>query len=522
MTTRHPGRIPRRFWATLAAMLLAAVAVPAPALAQATADHEVTFSKDIAPILQRSCQNCHRPDALAPMSLITYDDVRPWARAIKNRTGLRDTPGVMPPWFIEKDIGIQRFKDDPSLSDEEIRLIAAWADNGAPQGNPADLPPPIDFRAADEWEIGEPDLVVSSPSFEVKGTAPDWWGPIGSTPSGLTEDRYVAALEYKEVTESVEGERRATVGGNFVVHHAAMTPIVPGMFGGQGRRAAAAGGGAATGAQGRRAAAAAAAGRAGTGGQAGARSADGERPRYEFDLWPVHEVGRNADTFHPRAGRLLQANTDLMFAQMHVHANGADTRARLDVAFKFHPRGYEPTLKNRFMPFGTISDLDFEAMDSNQVMEAFYTLQENTRISIFEPHMHAPGVRMCLDAIQGAKIETLNCAGYDHSWVRVYTYEDDAAPLLPKGTILRITGYFNNSPSNPNVPDPRNWSGGGQRSVDQMFLNLMRGIELTDEEFAAEMAERRQALGLAPGEAVIGCPLCGAAYEPAEDAGDQQ
>jgi len=504
MTTQHSRRISPGTCTLLAAAALAIVVVPAPALAQA--DDEVTFSRDIAPILQRSCQNCHRPDALAPMSLITYDEVRPWARAIKNRTGLRDKPGVMPPWFIEKNIGIQRFKDDPSLSDEEIRLIAAWVDSGAPEGNPADLPPPREFRAADEWEIGEPDLIVSSPTFEVAGTAPDWWGPVGSTPTGLTEDRYVAALEYKEVTESVEGERRDTVGSLFVVHHAAITPIVPGMFGGGDRRAAAA----------------AAGGGANAGGAAGARQGDGERQRSRFDLWPVHEVGRNADIFHPRAGRLLQAESDLMFSQMHLHANGAHTRARLDVAFKFHPRGYEPTLKNRLMPFGTISDLDVEAMDANQVVEAFYTLQENMRISIFEPHMHAPGVRMCLDAINGARIETLNCAGYNHGWVRVYTYEDAAAPLLPKGTILRITGYFNNSPSNPNVPDPRNWSGGGQRSVDQMFLNLMRGIELTDEEFAAEMAERRQALGLTPGETVMGCPLCGSTYEPAGDAGDQQ
>ena len=504
MTTQHSRRISPGTCTLLAGAALAVVMVPAPALAQA--DHEVTFSRDIAPILQRSCQNCHRPDALAPMSLIAYDEVRPWARAIKDRTGLRDKPGVMPPWFIEKNIGIQRFKDDPSLSDEEIRLIAAWVDSGAPEGNPTDLPPPLEFRAADEWEIGEPDLIVSSPTFEVAGTAPDWWGPVGSTPTGLTEDRYVAALEYKEVTESVEGERRDTVGSLFVVHHAAITPIVPGMFGGGDRRAAAA----------------AAGGGENAGGAAGARQGDGERQRSRFDLWPVHEVGRNADIFHPRAGRLLQAESDLMFSQMHLHANGAHTRARLDVGFKFHPRGYEPTLKNRLMPFGTISDLDVEAMDANQVVEAFYTLQENMRISIFEPHMHAPGVRMCLDAINGARIETLNCAGYNHGWVRVYTYEDAAAPLLPKGTILRITGYFNNSPSNPNVPDPRNWSGGGQRSVDQMFLNLMRGIELTDEEFAAEMAERRQALGLTPGEIVMGCPLCGAAEVAAEDAGDQQ
>ena len=107
-----------------------------------TIQDTVTFSKNIAPILQRSCQNCHQPNSVAPMSLITYQEVRPWARAIKERTALRDRRGVMPPWFIEKNIGIQHFKNDPSLSDLEIAQIAKWADSGAPEGNPADLPPP--------------------------------------------------------------------------------------------------------------------------------------------------------------------------------------------------------------------------------------------------------------------------------------------------------------------------------------------------------------------------------------------
>jgi hypothetical protein len=101
----------------------------------------VTFTKDIAPILQRSCQNCHRPDSLAPMSLITYEEVRPWAKAIKERTLLRGRRGSMPPWFIEKEIGIQKFKDDVSLTDVEIGKISRWADSGAPRGNPADMPP---------------------------------------------------------------------------------------------------------------------------------------------------------------------------------------------------------------------------------------------------------------------------------------------------------------------------------------------------------------------------------------------
>ena len=460
------------------ATMMITVAVPAAVAAQVSGDNEVTFSKDIAQILQRSCQSCHRPNALAPMSLIDYDEVRPWARAIKNRTGLRDQPGVMPPWYIEKDIGIQRFKDDPSLTDEEIAKIATWVDNGAPRGDPADMPAPVAFIDVDEWEIGEPDLIVSSPSVTVEGEAPDWWGSIGESPSDLTEDRYVAALEFKEVTESRTGSGRDTVGGLFVVHHSSLGIIDP--------------------------------------------NADENDVTSRFGRWPVHEVGRNADFFNPEAGKLVKAGSKLTFDSVHLHANGSDTRAHLKVGFKFHPRGYEPTLKTEHMFFGNGVDLDIEALDSDQTMEAYFTLPEHAKISIFEPHMHAPGVRMCLEAIWGHSVQTLNCAGYDHSWVRVYTYEDDAAPLLPKGTTLRITGYFNNSPSNPNVPDPRNWSGGGHRSVDQMFINLMRGVYLTDEQFSEALTQRREVLKFTDGDTVIGCPLCGAEEEPADTAGGQQ
>ena len=119
----------------------------------------VTFSKHIAPILQRSCQQCHNPDGGAPMSLMTYDEVRPYARAIKQRTGLGPHAGVMPPWFVEKNIGIQRYKGDPSLSEDEIAMVAKWADSGAPRGNPADLPPPTAHAMGEDgWLLGKPDL----------------------------------------------------------------------------------------------------------------------------------------------------------------------------------------------------------------------------------------------------------------------------------------------------------------------------------------------------------------------------
>src|SRR5262245_19694340 len=110
---------------------------------------DVTFTKDIARILQRSCQECHHADGVAPMSLVTYEEARPWARSMKTRTALRSQRGAMPPFFVEKNIGIQKFKHDPSLSEEEIAQIARWADNSAPRGNPPDMPKPLDFDDSD-------------------------------------------------------------------------------------------------------------------------------------------------------------------------------------------------------------------------------------------------------------------------------------------------------------------------------------------------------------------------------------
>ena len=104
--------------------------------------------------------------------------------------------------------------------------------------------------------------------------------------------------------------------------------------------------------------------------------------------------------------------------------------------------------------------------------------------------------------------ETLNCAGYDHNWVRSYVYEDHAAPLLPAGTILHIYGEMNVTATNINMPEVRNWTGSGNRSVSNMFAELGEHVELTDEQFQQEMAARREALDLGPNDHVIGCPLC--------------
>jgi hypothetical protein len=154
------------------------------------------------------------------------------------------------------------------------------------------------------------------------------------------------------------------------------------------------------------------------------------------------------------------------------------------------------------------TDLDIRAMEANQQAHAYMVLPEHTKVLSFEPHLHAPGMRMCLEAIWGAHIQTLNCAGYDHSWVRGYNYDDDHAPLLPKGTILHIIGYMDNSATNKNVPDPRNWTGSGNRSVANMLLDLGNRVSLTEEQFQEEMARRRERLKLTRNTFTIGCPLC--------------
>src|SRR5262245_59713687 len=161
--------------AALAAAVGEVTSVGATQSGTAPAQPVVTFTRDIAPILQRSCQSCHRPNSLAPMSLMTYEEARPYAASIKRRTAIRSRQGTMPPWYIEKDIGIQHYKNDISLSDADVAKIAAWVDNGTPRGNPADMPPPRAFDDGKAWTIGAPDLVVVTPPVSMKAVSPDWW-----------------------------------------------------------------------------------------------------------------------------------------------------------------------------------------------------------------------------------------------------------------------------------------------------------------------------------------------------------
>ena len=439
----------------------------------------VTFSRDIAPILQRSCENCHRVGGGAPMALTTYQEVRRWSQRIKLRTAIRDRMGAMPPFFVEKELGIHQFKDDQSLNDEELALIQAWVDNGAPEGNPFDLPEPLEWPSDVGWTIGEPDLIIRSVDMTMPAVGPDRWGDIGLVPTGLTVDRYVQAVEIREINDIPVENASSTGGGRYIFHHMRYF--------------------------------------------SGVLSEDGTGIDGPSTRWPIHEVGRNADIFPEKAGRLLPTNSAFSLSASHLHSNGRETTGHLEFGFKFHPLGYEPEYRGEDAFLGNGVDIDVKPNQANQELHSFRVLSQHTKIVAFEPHLHAPGVRMCLEAIWGYNQFTLNCVGYDHNWVKQYVYEDDYAPLLPKGTILHIVGFLDTTPDNENIADSRNWAGGGLRSVSNMFIDLGYSVTLTEEQFQAEMAMRRGMMK-DRNDYDVGCPLCWAPEVetvPAADGGGQ-
>jgi hypothetical protein len=400
---------------------------------------QITFTRDVAPILQRSCQNCHRPNSMAPMSFLTYQDVRPWARAIKTKVTARE----MPPWYIDRSVGISKFKDDPSLSDKDIATLAAWVDGGAVQGNPADMPAPRQFENDDIWHIGKPDLVVSSVKHTVPAAGSDWWGDY-VVDTGLTEDRYLKAVETKPAS-----------GAKKVTHHA-VTFLVQ-ETGDENEQLI---------------------------GQAGGSDGGGFLNEYA--------VGKNGDMFPENTGRLVKAGAKIRF-NMHYHPIGEQITDQTQVALVFYPKGYKPKYYIQASHTGDAEDLDLPAGVDNIRSDGYTRLAKNARITSFQPHLHNRGKAQCLEAIYpDGRPEMLNCVNnYQFGWHLVYNYTDDVQPLLPAGTMLHVISWHNNTTSNKYNPDPRNWVGFGQRSIDDMAFAWVNYVWLTDDDFKAQVEERK-------------------------------
>lgn len=405
----------------------------------AVATGPVTFSKDIAPILQRSCQNCHRPGMMAPMSLLTYKDARPWARSIKTKVANRE----MPPWFIDKRVGIQKFKNDPSLSDAEIRTIVNWVDSGAPEGNAADRPPAKNFGDLDAWHI-KPNLVVKMPKpYMLKAHGPDEFVDVTIDP-GFKEDMYVTAIETRPI--HMEAYK--------VIHHATTNLIE-----------------------------------------------DEDDPTGFF--LNEYAIGKAADIFPPDSGRLIRAGSKLNF-NLHMTPDGEETPVDVQLGLTVMPKGQVPKYVAFTQHMGDVNDLD---MPANEVVrnDGYFRLPRPALISAFQPHMHMRGRSQCMEAIYPdirpdsarpgpVRKEMLSCvSNFNFDWSVTYPYADDVAPLLPAGTIIHIISWHDNTAANKTNPDPNTWLGFGPRSIDEMSFAWVSLTYLEQHDFDERVAARESA-----------------------------
>jgi hypothetical protein len=430
---------PRAFG--LSAMALAAaLAFPGSALAAEPASAP-TFTKDIAPIFQEKCEACHRPDSIAPMSLVTYAEARPWARGIKARVADRQ----MPPWHIDKTVGIQQFKNDRSLSDEQIDTIVRWVDAGAPQGDPKDMPPAKQWPDDQGWNFAamygqkEPDLIVQSYDFTMPAVSQDAWDKR-VTESGITEPRWVRAIEI----------RPTTLKGRRITHHAIayLEQEEPGVTANSGLPA-------------------------------------------PFMEWAV---GKQGEMMRPGTGKLLLPGSKFHW-DIHYSQAGEEITNKVEMGIYFYPKGQEPKYRTALsLVPAALGTMDLRP-NVVSVAEGFTVLKEAARIESFQPHMHLRGKAMQLSAIlPTGQIQILShVSDFNFSWMTTYVYADEAAPLLPKGTILKVTAWHDNTAAKKSNPDPNQWVGWGDRTVDEMAHAWVNIVYMKDDDFKLEVDKRKTA-----------------------------
>ena len=401
--------------ACVAALAAALLAVMAMRTAQSMAAASPTFTKDVAPILYNHCASCHRPGDIAPMSLLTYEEARPWAKSMREQVA----SGQMPPWHAEAAHGV--FSNDRRLSEQEKATLLGWVNAGAPKGDLKDLPPAPKFT--DGWEIGAPDAVISMPKpYAVPGE-----GTIDyqyfQAPTNFTEDKWVQAIEVRP-------------GARSVVHHilvfcrepsgampqsAAYKQVVP------------------------------------------QQHADARR-QMPGALIATTAPGTNAMIFKPGTALRIKAGSVLTF-QMHYTTNGvaASDTSSVGIIFAKQP----PQLEVRTSAFVNPL-LRIPPGANNEAVESAIEFNEDVQIFALFPHTHLRGKSWEYRLVypDGRKEVVLSVPKYDFNWQTYYIY---AKPLsVPKGARLEATAHYDNSVANPWNPDPKVTVRWGEQTWEEM------------------------------------------------------
>jgi len=392
----------------------------ASALIGATVNPAVpTFNRDVAPILQDKCDGCHRTGEVAPMSLITYKQTRPFAAAIKEAVSLRK----MPPWFADPRYG--HFANDRSLSQHDIDTLVAWAKNGAPEGDPKDLPPPRKFL--DGWNIESPDLVLQMPapfSVPASGTIDYQYLLV---PGKFDKDTWVQMAEVRPGNRAVLHHVIAFVrqpGSKWLASIQPGVPYVP---------------------------------------------KEGESDMMGADFLVGYAPGMPPAALPPGRAKLIKAGSDIIF-QLHYTANGTAGEDQTKIGLKF----VDPSQVREHVLTLAAGNGKFAIPpgDANYKVDSSFEFGADTKIVSLMPHMHLRGKDFEFGAIYptGETQVLLNVPHYSFSWQLVYVPTGDI--VIPKGTKLECTAHFDNSVNNPFNPDPTKEVKWGDQSWDEMMIGF--------------------------------------------------
>ena len=446
----------KRTWIAVATFaLVATFAYGSTAQAQATfassqGDADLTYAADVATIIQNNCQVCHRAGGIGPMELVTYDQVKLYAPLIKIK--VRDR--VMPPYYYDTDIGIQELQHDWRLSQEDINTVVSWVDQGAPLGDPADMPPPADLRATDEWslaaEFGAPDLLAPSSPIDIPASGLDvWYRPIVEI-QGLpeNEDRCIKALQVKPRGDAVT-----------VVHHANSTFQLlqdDGSFQGTGARAT------------------------------------------EYAMGKLGEIIPDGVCRRIPAGSWVRWD-------IHMYPGGLGATAVndviegniVDLGIWLHPADYEYEYRQDLVSYNFMEGQRELLLPPNSgfMTQGFRSWDHPVRIDSFQPHGHLRLRSASLEIFypETGRTEIIGMvSNWSATWHQSHIFEDHVAPLIPTGAVVIMKQWFDNTSANPNNPDPDQWVDYGQRTADEMSHFWMAVTHL-DEEGYEKIVEEREA-----------------------------
>ncbi len=420
----------------LRGMLLSVLAGVA-ALAANTGSSEITYHKNVQPILQRNCEGCHRPGEVGPMSLMNYKEVRPWAKAIKSAILTKK----MPPWYADPHFG--KFSNERKLSENDIQTLVAWADNGAPEGNSGDAPRPAKF--VEGWNIQKPDKVFEMPEpFQVPASGTIDYNYL-ILPTGFTQDTWIQQAEVRPGNRTVVHHVIAFIrppGSQWFKGAPVGVPFVPPK---------------------------ADRSRANANANANARRSGGggdDRGMAGIQLLVGYAPGLQEQKAAPGRGKLVPADSDIVL-QLHYTASGKATTDQTRIGLVY----CKETPKERLITVNaTNARFAIPAGDPNYEVKSQITLHDSAELVWLMPHMHLRGKDFEYRAVYptGESEVLLKVPHYDFNWQLAYELAEPK--VLPKGTRIECTAHFDNSPNNPANPDPSKTVYWGDQSWEEMMI----------------------------------------------------